>query len=126
MVAWQRVARHCLSLEAWWLLHGCVQASRERARVAACDLAQARTALTRALHSRDALGSGRLETRIALRVLTRFVTSPEAKVDAQALLKALGMDGAVIDCAELLGALGAFVAAPGVAADLGSSGSDCP
>ena len=73
--------------------------------------------------SHDALGSGRLETRVALNVLTRFVASPEAKIDTQALLRALGMDGATLDYAELLGALDAFVAAPGPAADLGSSGS---
>ncbi len=53
-----------------------------------------------------------------------FVASPEAKVDTLALLKALGMDGATLDYAELLGALDAFVAAPGAAADLDFSGSE--
>ena len=106
--------------------HGPVQADRERARVAARDLAEARTALARALRSRDALGSGRLETRVALRVLTMFVASPEARADAQALLRVLGIDDAVLCYTELLDALDAFVAAPGIAADLDSSDSDLP
>ena len=120
-----------LDEELWYLTesyramrHGPVQADRERARVAARDLAEARTALARALRSRDALGSGRLETHIALRVLTSFLTSPEARVDAQALLKALGLDGATLNYVELLGALDELVAPPGDTSDHDSSDSD--
>ncbi len=122
-----------LDEELWYLTesyramrHGPVQADRERAGVAARDLAEARTALARALRSRDALGSGRLETRVALRVLTMFVASPEARADAQALLRVLGIDDAVLCYTELLDAFDAFVAAPGIAADLDSSDSDLP
>ena len=62
--------------------------------------------------------------RVALRVLTSFVASPEARVEVQDLLRALDLDGAILCYAELLDALDALVAAPGAAVDLDSSDSD--